>query len=122
MVDPVLLDTNIVIDYLAGIRVAEDTVLNCLDSAISVISWIEVLAGISAEQQEATLRFLRTLTQMPLTPKIASEAAQVRRSYRLKLPDAIILATAYVEGRILLTRNTEEFGAIGRSVRFPYKL
>ena len=122
MVEAALLDTNILIDFLAGVAAAENAMLRHPDTAISVITWIEVLAGEAPDQEDSTRRFLRTFAQIPLTPKIANEAALVRRSQRIKLPDAIVLATAYVEGRVLLTRNTKDFGNVGSSVRFPYKL
>ncbi len=122
MTDAALLDTNIIIDFLAGIPAAEQVVLRYPESAISVITWIEVLAGESPDHEESTRRVLRTFPQISLSGKIANEAAQVRRTARLKLPDAIILATAYVEGRVLLTRNTKDFSPSSSSVRFPYRI
>ena len=35
----------------------------------------------------------------------------MRRERRIKLPDAIILATAEIENRLLITRNTRDFPA-----------
>ena len=62
---------------------------------------------------------LSNFVQIELGPDIAEETVFVRRQTRLKLPDAILLATAHVEGRVLLTRNTRDFKP-GRSVRVPY--
>ncbi len=65
--------------------------------------------------------FLGTFIQIPLSSAIAQKAVDVRRTNRLKLPDAILLATALVEGRILLTRNTRDFPRATSSVRIPYR-
>lgn len=50
----------------------------------------------------------------------AQKAVQLRKSLRLKLPDAIILATADEEGCILVTRNTKDFKVSDPRVRIPY--
>jgi predicted nucleic acid-binding protein len=55
-----------------------------------------------------------------LTQEIARRAVELRQDLRLKLPDAIILASAEVEGCILVTRNTRDFPAHDPRVRFPY--
>ncbi len=44
-----LFDTNILIDYLNGIPQAREEVALYDDSAISIISWMEVMAGASEE-------------------------------------------------------------------------
>jgi predicted nucleic acid-binding protein len=50
-------------------------------------------------------------------------AAALRRERpRLKLPDAIILATAQTRGRVLVTRNTKDFPAEMPGIRVPYVL
>jgi predicted nucleic acid-binding protein len=41
---------------------------------------------------------------------------------RLRLPDAIILATAQVEGCNLLTRNTRDFSPSWPEIRVPYSI
>jgi hypothetical protein len=46
----------------------------------------------------------------------------VRRERRLKLPDAIILATAETADRLLITRNTRDFPANDPGIRIPYRL
>jgi len=45
-----------------------------------------------------------------------------RRERKVKLPDAIILATAELEGRLLVTRNTKDFPSDDPGVRVPYTL
>ncbi len=122
MVDPVLFDTNIVIDIFAGVQLAHDEYDRCPDRAISVITWMEVMAGAAPDEAAKFLSFLATFIQIPLSPAIAQQAVEVRRTSKLKLPDAIILATAQIEKRTLLTRNTRDFKAENLAVRVPYQL
>jgi predicted nucleic acid-binding protein len=54
---------------------------------------------------------------------IAARAAMLRNERRsLKLPDAVILASAQVRGRILVTRNIKDFPANMPGIRVPYTL
>jgi hypothetical protein len=54
--------------------------------------------------------------------RIAAAAADIRHRTRMKLLDAFILATAQVNGAILVTRNTKDFPATMPGVRIPYTL
>jgi predicted nucleic acid-binding protein len=53
---------------------------------------------------------------------VAEESVTLRRTTRLKLPDAIILATARVHGLTLSTRNTKDFSPTDPTIRIPYEL
>ena len=117
----VLIDTNILIDYLAGFPQAHQELSRPGDKAISVISWIEVLAGLPEADHPLVEQFLQRFQLLALTPPITRKTVAVRKSNRVKLPDAVILATAQVEGRVLVTRNTRDFKP-GSNVRVPYRL
>ena len=54
--------------------------------------------------------------------RIASAAADIRHRRQMKLMDALILATAQVNGSILVTRNTKDFPAEMPGIRVPYTL
>ena len=54
--------------------------------------------------------------------RVAAAAADIRFRTRMKLLDALILATAQVNGAILITRNTKDFSATMPGVRIPYTL
>ncbi|MEY4720527.1 MAG: hypothetical protein RIQ46_252, partial [Pseudomonadota bacterium] len=55
--------------------------------------------------------------------EIARRAAALRHQRKsLKSPDAIILASAQVSGRILVTRNTKDFPAQMPGIRVPYTI
>ena len=115
-------DTNIVIDHLKGVpRVTEE--LARYDSrSISVVTWIEVMAGARPEDESATRAVLSAFSVIPLEDEVAEHAARLRRSHRLKLPDAVIWASARVTGRILVTRDGKDFPRNDPGIRVPYKL
>jgi len=120
---PVLFDTCILIDYLNGVLPAADTLKEySINSAISVITWMEVMVGafrLSHEQQQVTRRFLARFAQLPVNESVAELAVAIRAQRGIKLPDAIIDATAQVGNRLLLTRNVKDFKN-SPSVIFPY--
>jgi predicted nucleic acid-binding protein len=119
---PVLFDTNILIDYLRGIPQARAECDRHSDRAISIISWMEVMAGSTAVNEAAARAFLLNFHTLPLGADVAERAFPLRRSSRIKLPDAIIQATAESAGRLLITRNTRDFPASTPGVRIPYSL
>ena len=118
-----LFDTNILIDHLNGVAKATREIRRSHDPAISVITWIEVMTGAASPGEEAILRaFLSNFQYLEMTREVAERAAVIRRQRRIKMPDAIILATADTAGRQLVTRNAKDFPARTRGVRVPYKI
>ena len=118
-----LFDTNILIDHLNGIAKATRELKRSSGPAISMITWIEVMTGASSAAEEMVLRsFLLNFECLPVSSAVAERAAQVRRQMKIKMPDAIILATAEVAGRELVTRNVKDFPGGMRGVRVPYKV
>ena len=120
-------DTNIVIDALAGFAPARDEILRAsLDGArarISRIVWIEVLSKGSQSSIRNAQAFLGGFAIDEVDAAIASRAASLRREQRrFKIADAIILASALVHGRTLVTRNTKDFPASMPGIRVPYIL
>jgi predicted nucleic acid-binding protein len=118
-----LFDTNILIDHLNGIRKAAREIKGSSDPAISIITWIEVMTGATSSGDEAVLRsFLANFQCLPVTSAVAERAAENRRVKRIKLPDAIILATAETANRQLVTRNVRDFPKGMGGVRVPYQV
>jgi predicted nucleic acid-binding protein len=107
-------DTNILIDFLAGHADASATLAGYATKLISRVTWMEVLVGAGDPKEESAIReFLATFQISELTPAIAERAVELRRTHtpRLKLPDAIIYATAKEEACKLVTRNSKDFTA-----------
>ncbi len=117
-----LLDTNILIDHLNAVPPARAEIARYDDRAISIITWMEVMVGAKEELADATRRFLEGFEVVDLKEPIAERAVALRRQYRIKLPDAIIWATAQTTGRLLVTRNTKDFPPEDPGIREPYTL
>jgi len=118
----VLFDTNILIDYLSGVPKARIELERYRDRAISVITWMEVMAGTTSTDEAQVRAFLMTLHTAPITSDVAERSFLLRRKKNLKLPDAIIRATAEVENRLLVTRNSRDFDANDPGIRIPYRI
>ena len=91
-------------------------------SAISVITWIEVLLGSRDSEAERLEPWLESFTRIGLDQAIARETVQIRQRHRLKGPDSIILATATCHGLTLATRNSRDFPLSLGGVVHPYSL
>jgi predicted nucleic acid-binding protein len=118
----VLFDTNILIDHLSGIDLAGAELRRYQDRAISIVTWMEVMAGSNSEDESRIRPFLNAFRCLPITPDVAERAFLVRKLRKLKLPDAIILATAESADRLLITRNTRDFSEDDPGIRIPYRL
>jgi predicted nucleic acid-binding protein len=117
-----LIDSDVLLDFLDGYPAAAREIVRYRECCLSIISWMELLAGARTEADEDTRRgFLAHFRLVPLTLEVAEEAVVLCRKYRLKLPDAIIWASAITENCLLVSRNTKGFPANQPSVRFPYR-
>lgn len=116
-------DSNILIDALRGHRVAELELEGVDDRWISRVTWIEVMSRVDEAVLPRTKSLLSSFFIDELDVPIAARAAALRNERRrLKLADAVILASAQVHGRILITRNTKDFPADLPGIRIPYTL
>ena len=116
-------DTNVLIDYLNGVPKARATLLEYEQPAISRVTWMEVLAGaIETPRENAVRAFLAGFQLVEIDGPVSEEAIRLRAQRRLRLPDAIILATARINGCLLLTRNTRDFDPRWPEIREPYRL
>ncbi|NUM52874.1 MAG: type II toxin-antitoxin system VapC family toxin [Candidatus Hydrogenedentes bacterium] len=115
-------DTNIVIDALNGSPSADAEYDRYERVLVSRITWMEVLAG--AQGDDSQLRdFLETLfAVIPLDLAVAETAVQLRRRYHVRLPDAIIWATAKTQNAVLVSRNTKDFKEEWGGIRVPYNV
>ena len=114
-----LLDTNILI-YLSKRELVIDQVGLPGDSLhISVITLMEVkgFAFKTAEEEDFVNTLCEFLDVVHLDDGIIDEVIKVRKKSRIKLPDAIILATAIVSGCCLVTHNTDDFVAFSSMVQ-----
>ena len=115
-----VLDTNILIDYLTGRPAAQQELARYTHPAISVITWMEVMAGATKQTEQGTRIFLSGFNLLGIDAATAEQAVSLRRTHRIKLPDAIVWATAQVHQSLLATRNSRDFDPSDPGVRIPY--
>lgn len=111
-----LWDTNTVIYYLQKHfpPSAEQYMDNILDDsrpAISVITEMELLCWNPPKERDMNilLDFIQTTFVIDLETDIKYKTVEVRKSYKIKLPDAVIGATSLVNDITLLSRNISDF-------------
>lgn len=110
-----LIDTSAVIKYLNGSL--PDAGLELIDriideeAALSFISEIELLAWNPSNEQDIVVyqAFVNQADILGIDSSIIAETIRIRKTYHLKLPDAIIAATSIVYGLTLLADNDKDF-------------
>lgn len=115
-------DTNIVIDWLKNRAAATAELKRHQSVRISRIVWTEIAAGVAGKARGEVIEALSRFEIVELDEAIAAAAAEIRFGSRLKLMDALILATAQVHDAVLITRNIKDFPAGTPGVHFPYIL
>jgi predicted nucleic acid-binding protein len=105
--DVVLIDTNIVLYTLKG-QPAIEPYLD-YNFAISEISAIELLGVKNIEDSTLKLRkkFIEAIYNYPFNAEIRELTILLKQSYSLKIPDAIIAATAMHYNQTLLTADKD---------------
>lgn len=92
---------------------------------ISAITEIELLCWKSATEKDVALlrNFINDVLVIELEQDIKLKTVELRKAHTIKLPDAIIAATALVYNLILITRNTTDFKNIqGLQLINPFAL
>ena len=123
-----LVDSNTIIDYV-GNKIPEasslilDTYFND-NLSVSIISKIEVLGfNDNYEEIKKLNEFIELANIFYIDEIIADKTIELRKKYKIKLPDAIIAATAIVYNLILVSRNITDFNKIeGINIINPYTL
>ena len=112
MVVKYLLDTNALI-YLEAGKIASHLAKGFY--AYSVISEIELLSWpqMQADQEGVWRRILGTLYRVEIDSQVRESAILLRRERKLKLPDALIVASAMTLDAILLTNDKQLLGFSG---------
>jgi toxin FitB len=120
-----LVDTNSIIDAQIG-RIPENglqflgKVIN-ENFTISFVTYIEVLGFKDVPQ--TTQDFMGLANVIEIDKAIINACIELRKGKKIKLPDAIIAATALANNLTLISRNTKDFEDIsGLTCINPYEL
>lgn len=108
-----LVDTDVFVDHLRGARELDPKSHRV---HYSVVTRAELFAGSTATEIVSIL--LAPFRELEVGRKIAERAGRLRRESGIRLPDALIAATAVEHGLSLFTRNRTDFeGVRGLRVR-----
>lgn len=112
-------DSNILIYYLnqslpLSVKSWVDEQLYQNNAYISVITRIEILGyyQCSQLQYEIAQMFIKQFQECALPETVVQSCIDLKRKYRIKLPDALIAATALDLNVPLVTRNVTDFNKI----------
>ncbi len=111
-----LVDTDVFVDHLRG---AARLWTGRHDLAYSAVTRAELFAGREAEEPQVT-ELLAPFREIAVDREVAEAAGRLRRTTGLRLPDALIAATALGGGMALVTRNRRDLERVPRlKVREP---
>ncbi len=110
-----LMDTNVGIDLLGGLLPLK--AIKWLDNqilkgniSISVINEIELLGfNMTPGEAQELQDLVNNVTVLELSRNIVNQTIELKKIKKMKLPDAIIAATALVHNLTIVTRNKSDF-------------
>ncbi len=122
----VLIDTDIVIDFLRGDKQAlSHFKIESRSICFSVVTVAEIYAGIKGKKEEVEVeRLFSIFPVIAATNEIAREAGKLVKQYRpshsVEIPDAFIAATCLVSDSELHTLNARHYPMF-KGLKPPYK-
>jgi len=114
MAKPVVLDTDVLVDFLRGRGKAVAFVNACSDRIIlSTVVIAELYAGVREEEEGGLADFIGLFRVAVVTAEIARAGGRYKRDYDkshgVGLADGILAATVEAENAELATLNTKHF-------------
>lgn len=121
-----LIDSNVIIDFFSGsLSESGRQLVSTMSPSISIISQIEIFskANIPFNELQGLNKFIKAAYIFIVDETVALAAIELRIKYKMKLPDAVIAATAIANNLNLVTRNVSDFSKIEKlKVINPYKI
>lgn len=117
-----LLDTNFIINYFKGIfkgdaRKFTDDIIN-KPTFLSVITRIELLCWPSIPRRDESVinEFIFESVVLGLDENVIKRTILIRKANNIKLPDAIIAATALENNLQLIRHNIKDFKSVSNLI------
>jgi predicted nucleic acid-binding protein len=123
-----LIDNNVISNYFSSLF--SDNAMNFMADVIdqgpniSVITEIEALSWINPDKkkEEIVQEFIGDANILSISPDVVRRCVVIRRSKKIKTPDAVIAATAINHGFILITSDAGLKGIQGLQIIDPFDL
>lgn len=120
----ILIDTDVVVDFLRGYDEAVAYLKGLSgEVALSSIAVAELYAGVRDDEREKLDEFVSLFPVLPITPEIAKNGGLLKRDYHrshgVGLADALMAATAIEQKAELKTLNTKHYPMF-KGLKPPY--
>jgi predicted nucleic acid-binding protein len=105
----IFFDTNIIIYLSKKLLNTDDIIKHNEKYAISIVSYMEILGYNFQNKQEEIFieKMLSYFKIVYIDIDIANEVIKLRKKYKIKLPDAIIVATSSLNNARLITNDIQ---------------
>ncbi|HWW78103.1 MAG TPA: hypothetical protein VNY82_00810 [Steroidobacteraceae bacterium] len=115
-------DTSLVIDYLRGVKRAQEAFAQFPDRAITVGTWVEVMMAAPQRFEPQTREFLRGFERLAINEAIADRAlALIQQHTQLDIGHAIAWATAQINSAVYVSIDLPPLAAPDPTVCIPYR-
>jgi len=120
-----LIDNNVISHYFSGLfsEMGMGFIAKEIDKTpnISIITEIEALSWIAADKNKEKIvrEFVKDSNVLGLTSAIVSRCVMIRRNQKIKIPDAIIAATAVIHNLTLITSDRDFDNILGLKIFNP---
>ena len=115
-------DTALVIDYLRGVKRAQEAFAQFPDRAITVGSWVEVMKEAPPNLEPQTREFLRGFERLAINEAIADRALELLQQHpQLDIRQAFPWATAQINSSVYVTVDFPRLATQDPTVWVPYR-
>jgi hypothetical protein len=115
-------DTALVIDYLRGVKRAQEAFAQFPDRAVTVGTWVEVMMEAPRNLEPQTREFLRGFERLAINEAIADRALELIQQHpQLNIQHAFPWATAQINSAIYVSVDFPRLATQDATVWMPYR-